>query len=97
MTCEDLHHKSFFLLELSRIENQEFHVRLVDNVDLSINPLPNEGVFVEGNMENISTTFPINISVNPNVIENVHISANCSREDIAIYTALFNEFIDVFS
>ena len=37
--CEDLHHKSYFLPKLSRIENQEFHVRLVKDVDLLINPL----------------------------------------------------------
>ena len=26
--CEDLHHRSYFLPELSKIENQEFHLRL---------------------------------------------------------------------
>ena len=26
--CEDLHHRSYFLPKLSRIENQEFHMRL---------------------------------------------------------------------
>ena len=96
-TCEYLHHKSFFLPEFSRIENQEFHVRLEEGVDSLINPLPKEGVFFEKNMENISATIPINISINPNVIENVHIGANCSSEEIAIYTALFKDFGYVFS
>ena len=59
--CEDLHHRSYFLPELSKIENQEFNVRLLDDVDTPVNPLPREGVFAEGNMENISTTIPINI------------------------------------
>ena len=27
--CEDLHHRSYFIPELSRIENQEFHMRLL--------------------------------------------------------------------
>ena len=40
---------------------------------------------------------PINISTNPNIVENVYIGANCSPEEIAIYTALFKEFHDVFS
>ena len=31
--CEDLHHRSYFLPELSRIENQEFRVRLSEDVD----------------------------------------------------------------
>ena len=48
-------------------------------------------------MANISATIPINIYANPNVVENVHIGANCSPEEIAIYTALFKEFCDVFS
>ena len=71
--CEDLHHRSYFLPELRRIENQELHMRLVDDVDIPINPLPREGMFAEGNMENISTTIPINISINPNVVENIYI------------------------
>ena len=37
------------------------------------------------------------MSANPNVVENVHIGANCSPEETVIYTALFKEFCDVFS
>ena len=95
--CEDVHHKSYFLLELNRIENQEFHVRLAEDDDVLINPFPKEGIFAEGNMENISVTIPISIYVNLDIIENVHIGANCSPEEIAIYTALFKEFCDVLS
>ena len=65
---EDLHHRSYFLLELSKIENQEFHMRLAGDVDTPINPLPRGGMFVEENMTNIFATIPINISVNPNVV-----------------------------
>ena len=72
-------------------------MRLVSDVDTPINPLPREGIFAEGNMANISTIVPINISANPNIVENVHIDANCSLEEIAIYTTLFKEFHDVFS
>ena len=72
-------------------------MRLSDDVDTPINPLPGEGMFAEGNMENISTTIPINIFVNLDVVENIHIGAKCSPEEIAIYTALFKEFCDVFS
>ena len=48
-------------------------------------------------MANISATIPINISANPDVVENVYIGANCSPKEIPIYTALFKEFRDVFS
>ena len=72
-------------------------MRLAGDVDTPINPLPREGISSKRNMENISTTIPINIYANPNVVENVHIDANCSSEEIAIYTALFKEFRDVFA
>ena len=72
-------------------------MRLEGYVDTPINPLPREGIFSKGNMENISTTIPINISINPNIVENVHIGANCSLDEIAIYMALFKEFHDVFA
>ena len=71
-------------------------MRLADDVDLSINPFPRDGIFIEGNMENNYATIPINISLNPDVIENVHIGASCSLEEIAIYTTLFKEFHDIF-
>ena len=77
---EDIHHRSYFLPELSRIENQEFRLRLSEDVDIPINPFPREGMFAEGNMENISATIPINISVNPDAMENIYICANCSPE-----------------
>ena len=72
-------------------------MRLMEGVDLSINPLPKEGVFSKGNMENISSIIPINISTNPNVVENVHVGTKCSPEEVSIYASLFKEFHDIFS
>ena len=72
-------------------------MRLPGDVDIPVNPLPREGVFAEGNMANISATIPINISVKPDIVENIYIGANCSPEEIAIYTALFKEFCDIFA
>ena len=54
-------------------------------------------MFAKGNMENISAIIPINISVNHDAVENKHIGANFSLEEISIYTALFKEFCDVFA
>ena len=48
-------------------------------------------------MANISATIPVNIFVDLDVMENIYIGANYSPEEIAIYTALFKEFHDVFS
>ena len=45
----------------------------------------------------ISVTIPVNISKDPNIIENIFIGAECSREEIQIYTELFKEYRDVFA
>lgn len=62
-----------------------------------LNPLAPTHIFVEANMASISETISVNISKNPNVIENVLIRANCSPKEIKIYTNLFKEFRDVFT
>jgi hypothetical protein len=43
-------------------------------------------------MVSISPTIMIDISRTPGKIENVHIGADCSPEEIMIYTELFKEF-----
>ena len=88
---------SYFLLDLKRIQSSEFHVRLSEGVDQSINNFPKERVFFEGNMANISTTIPINISTKPDVMENVYIGGISSPEEIATYKYLFKELCDVFT
>ena len=60
-------------------------------------PVTTHDVFVEGNMSNISKTTLINISKTPSKIENVLIGADCSPNEIELYTTLFKEFRDVFS
>jgi hypothetical protein len=62
-----------------------------------INPLATHEVYAEGNMETIVETLPINISQNPSIMENVFIEADCSPEEIQIYTNFFKEFHDIFS
>ena len=51
----------------------------------------------DGNMANISSTIPINISRNPDTIENVYIGAECSHAKILEYIELFKEFHDIFA
>jgi hypothetical protein len=62
-----------------------------------INLLATKDIYAEGNMATIAETIPINISRNPGVVENVFIGADCSPEEIHIYTDLFKEFYDVFA
>jgi hypothetical protein len=88
----DMHHRSYFLPELSRIENGEFKSTIVRSVDRTVNPLARHGVYAEGNMANISEMIPINISRNLDVVENVFIGAECSQDEIVQYMTLFKEF-----
>jgi len=39
-------------------------------------------VFSEGNMGTITQTMPIDISVKPRIVENIHIGVTCSSEEI---------------
>ena len=76
--CEELHHKSYFLPELSRIENSKFHVILSEGVVQPIKLIPKEEVFTKGNMANIFTTILINISTKLGIMENVCIGTKYS-------------------
>jgi hypothetical protein len=55
------------------------------------------GIYAEGNMVSIAEMIPIDISRTPGIVENVFIRADCSSEEIQMYTELFKEFHDVFS
>lgn len=46
---------------------------------------------------NISRTVPIDISVKPEIIENIHIGASCTENELQTYKSLFQEFHDVFA
>jgi hypothetical protein len=48
------------------------------------------------NLGNISPTSPIDILIKPRIMENVHIGASCSPDEIQTYKALCQEFCDVF-
>jgi hypothetical protein len=62
-----------------------------------INLLATQDIYAEGNMATIAEMIPINISRNPDIVENVFVGADCSPEEIQIYTDLFKEFRDVFA
>ena len=94
---EELHHRSYFLLELDRLEREEFREILSQRFGSPMVPLSSPGLMADGNMENISSTIPINISHDPGRIENVYIGAECSHAEILEYTKLFKEFRDIFS
>jgi hypothetical protein len=51
---------------------------------------------LKGNMETITEMIPIDISRTPGIMENVFVGADCSPEEIQIYTDLFKEFHATF-
>jgi hypothetical protein len=94
---DDLHHRSYFLPELHRIEAGEFTITMTGDQPCPINLLDTQDIYVEGNMATIAAMIPINISRNPDIMENVFVGVDCSPEEIQIYKDIFKEFRDVFA
>jgi hypothetical protein len=91
------HHRSILFLEQHTIENYQWISTSSIIVIISTIPESTHDVFSEGNLINISPTIPLNISVKPGIVENVHIRASCSSDKIVAYTSLFKEFCDIFA
>jgi hypothetical protein len=94
---EDLHHRSYFLPDLSRIEAGEFTMTMMGDQSCPINLLATHEIYAEGNMETIAETISINISRNPGIVENVFVGADCSLGDIQLHTDIFKEFHNFFA
>jgi hypothetical protein len=58
----DMHHRSYFLPDLVRIEQDEFRSTLSEMVSHVVVSLDTHGIYAEGNMANIYPTISINIS-----------------------------------
>lgn len=54
-------------------------------------------IFSEGNLSTISATISIDLSVKHGVVEHIQIGADCSPDEIQLYTALFKEFYYIFA
>jgi hypothetical protein len=85
---DDMHHRSYFLPELVRIEHDEFRSTLSEMVNHVVVLFDTNGIYVEGNIANISHTVVIDISQTPGKIENLYINVDCSPEEIQIYQSL---------
>ena len=48
-------------------------------------------------MSNILPTIKINISTNPEVVEEIMLGESCYLEEVVSYKALFQEFSDIFA
>jgi hypothetical protein len=94
---DDMHHRSYFLPQLARIEQDDFRSTLSKIVSHAIVPLDTHDIYAEGNMVSISPTITIDISFIPGKVENVYIGADFLLKEIFIYTELFKEFCDVLA
>jgi hypothetical protein len=80
---EDLHHRSYFLPNLSRIKVGEFTMIMTGDRSCHTNPLATHKIYAKGSMEIISETIPSNISRTPDIIDNVFIGAYSSPEEMS--------------
>jgi hypothetical protein len=94
---DDGHHRSILFLEKHTIENYLWILIPSTVVIISIIPASAHDVFSEGNLRNIFPTIPLDIFIKPRIVENVHIGASCSSDEIVTYTSLFKEFCDIFA
>ena len=86
---DDLHHRSSFLHDLDKFENDFSFIFTIDYVEEPQNTISITNMDSEINLGNISTTIPIDISIKPGIFENIHIGASCTIDEINTYKALF--------
>jgi hypothetical protein len=94
---DDGHHRSIVFLEQHTLETYQRISTPSTVVVISTVPATSHDVFSKRNLSNILPTIPIDISVKPGIIENVHIGASCSPDEIVTYTSMFKEFCNIFS
>jgi hypothetical protein len=94
---DDGHQPSILFLERDTIESYQGISTLSTVVVISSVPESTHDVLYEGNLRKISPTVPLDILIKPDIMENVHIRASCSIDEVHTYKALFQEFYDVFS
>ena len=89
---DDLYHRSYFLPDLDRLENDFSSIFSIDYVEEPQNPMSILHLDSETNLGNIFATIPIYILIKPQITENIHIGASSSIEVINLYKAQFQEF-----
>jgi hypothetical protein len=93
----DGHHHSILFLEQQTIEGYQRISTPSTIVIISTVPESTHNMLYEGNLSNISPTIPLDISIEPGVVKNVHIGASCSHDEVFTYKSFFQEFCDVFT
>jgi hypothetical protein len=86
---DDGHHRSILFLEQRTIKGYQRLLTPSTVVIISTVLESKHDTFYEGNLSNISPTNPLDISIKPGVVENVHIRASCSHDEVVTYKSLF--------
>jgi hypothetical protein len=94
---DDGHHRSIIFLEHDTIESYQRILTPLTIVVVSSVLESTHDVLYEGNLSKISPTVPLDISIKPIVMENVHIEALCSTNEVHMYKSLFQEFCNVLA
>jgi hypothetical protein len=94
---DDRHHRYILFLGPKTIESYQRISTLSTIVIISVVPESTHDVLYEGNLGNISPSIPLDISIKLGVVENVHVGASCSVDEVRTYKSLFQEFCYVFS
>jgi hypothetical protein len=93
----DGHHHSILFLKRDTIESYQWILTPSIIVVIYSIPKSTNDVLYEGNFSKISPTIPLDISIKPGVMENVHIGASCSSDEVNTYKSLLQEFCEIFS
>jgi hypothetical protein len=91
------HHRSSFIPMTDQLKKIDLELNIDKKFDWFKCPFPTQSIFIEGNLSNISSTIPINISSNSDIIEGIMIGLDCSPQKIEIYTVLFKEYHIIFA
>jgi hypothetical protein len=94
---DDGNHCSILFLECDTIDIYQRILTPSIVVVISFVPESTHDFLYKGKLGNISPTVPLEISIKPIVMENFHIGASCSTDEVHTYKALFQDFCDIFS
>jgi len=94
---QDNHHRSSFFLDIQDVEDHLPSIVSPDIMTNPQNPVLTHHVLLEGNMQNITETRPIDILVKLGIVENVHIGQNCTPKEVKTLMTIFKEFRDIFA
>jgi len=86
---DDNHHHSYFIPSLDEIKKDIHSIFPDDVVDSTQSPILTQNNISKGNLGNISSMISIEISIKEGIVENVHLDANCSPEEVEYYTTFF--------